>query len=276
MPNSKSIKHKLFKERIHEIIFEADTAAGKAFDIILLVAIVLSVLVVVLESINNLQLRYQSYFTAAEWFFTALFTLEYMFRLYSVKRSLAYAKSFFGVIDLLAILPTYLSIFFPGSQYLLTIRALRLLRVFRIFKITRYLEESNVLVKALVASRIKISIFMFTVMMIVLIMGSVMYFVESEINPAFANIPQSMYWAIVTVTTVGYGDIAPASILGRLLAAALMILGYAIIAVPTGIVSAEMVKAGKPDLVSTQHCPHCQREGHDLDATHCKYCGELL
>lgn len=277
MPNPKAARKKAIKERIHEVIFEADTPAGKAFDVVLLAAILLSVLVVILESIEGLHLQYRWVFITFEWIFTVLFTAEYVLRLYSVKRPLAYAKSFYGIIDLLAILPTYLSLFFPGSQYLLTIRALRLLRVFRIFKITRFLRESNILVKALIGSRIKISIFMFTVLMIVLIMGSAMYFIEGANNPGFTNIPQSMYWAIVTVTTVGYGDIAPITVLGRMFAAVLMILGYAIIAVPTGIVSAEMIKANNsPDMITTQHCPHCQREGHDADAKHCKYCGEHL
>lgn len=265
------------KERIHEIIFEADTPAGKAFDVALLIAIGLSVFVVVLESIEGLHQEYKWAFTIMEWIFTVLFTAEYVLRLYSVRKPRNYAISFFGVIDLLAILPTYLSIFFPGSQYLLTIRALRLLRIFRVLKISRYLQESNMLVTALINSRIKISIFMFAVVMIVLISGSMMYFIEGNANSGFSSIPQSMYWAIVTVTTVGYGDIAPATVFGRLFAAMLMILGYAIIAVPTGIVSAEMAKADlHPNKVTTQNCPNCLREGHDKDAKHCKYCGDPL
>lgn len=277
MPTPKEARKKAIKERIHEIIFEADTPAGKAFDVVLLAAIAMSVFVVVLESIEGLHHQYQWAFTAAEWVFTILFTAEYVLRLYSVRKPLAYARSFYGIIDLLAILPTYLSLIFPGSQYLLTVRALRLLRIFRVFKINRYLQESNMLVRALAGSRIKISIFMFTVLMIVLIAGSAMYFMESGTNPGFANIPQSIYWAIVTVTTVGYGDIAPATVVGRMFAALLMILGYAIIAVPTGIVSAEMVRASRsPENITTQHCPNCQREGHDKDAKHCKYCGEKL
>lgn len=273
MPNDKQT----LKERIHDIIFEADTPAGKAFDVILLLAIVLSVIVVILESIEGLHQQYAWAFTAAEWVFTVLFTAEYILRMYSVNRPIKYATSFYGIIDLLATLPTYLSIFFPGSQYLLTIRVLRLLRIFRVFKITRYLQESNMLMKALVNSRVKVSIFMFTVLMIVIISGSAMYFIEGGTNPTFSSIPQGMYWAIVTVTTVGYGDIAPATVLGRMFAAILMILGYAIIAVPTGIVTAEITKAElNPEKITTQHCPNCLREGHDKDATHCKYCGETL
>lgn len=273
MPNS----NQSLKQRIHDIIFEADTPAGKAFDVVLLLAICLSVFVVVLESIEGLHQQYAWAFTAAEWIFTVLFTAEYLLRIYSVNKPIKYITSFYGIIDLLATLPTYLSIFFPGSQYLLTIRVLRLLRIFRVFKITRYLQESNMLVKALINSRIKISIFMFAVLMIVLISGSAMYFIEGGANSGFSNIPQGMYWAIVTVTTVGYGDIAPATVVGRMFAAMLMVLGYAIIAVPTGIVSAEMAKVDlQPDKITTQHCPNCLKEGHDIDATHCKYCGTAL
>lgn len=277
MPNPPAPRKGTFKERLHEIIFEADTPAGKAFDVLLLVAITLSVLVVVLESVEGLHQQYAHLFTIVEWVFTVLFSIEYLLRLYSVKRPIHYARSFYGIIDLLAIMPTYLSLFFPGSQYLLTIRALRLLRIFRVFKISRYLQESSMLVRALINSRIKISIFLFAVFMIVLIAGSAMYFIEGSSNPGFSSIPRSMYWAIVTVTTVGYGDISPTTVVGQGFAALLMMLGYAIIAVPTGIVSSEMVRTEMAaHQITTQHCPNCLREGHEADAVHCKYCGEKL
>lgn len=265
------------RDRIHEIIFEADTPAGKSFDVILLVAIVASVLVVMLESVESLRDEYGNAFLYAEWAFTVLFTLEYLLRLYSVKKPSEYAKSFFGVIDLLSILPTYISVFVPGSQYLLAIRAFRLLRVFRVFKLTRYLDESGTIMRALVSSRIKITVFITTVMIIVTIMGTIMHMVEGPQNEGFSNIPHSIYWAIVTLTTVGYGDIAPVTDVGRFISAALMILGYAIIAVPTGIVTAEMTRATRAEKkYTTQACPNCGRDGHDYDADYCKFCGESL
>lgn len=263
------------KHQLHEIIFEADTPAGKAFDVALLIAILGSVLIVVLESVESLRAEYGQIFFYLEWIFTVLFTIEYALRLYSIRKPLAYAGSFFGMVDLLSILPTYVSIFFPGSHYLITIRALRLLRVFRIFKLTRYLDASGALSKAMWASRTKITVFLATIMIVVVIMGSAMYFLESGENSGFANIPISIYWAIVTLTTVGYGDIAPVTHAGQFLSAVLMIMGYAIIAVPTGIVTSEMTKQNIQP-VSTQACPNCSREGHDYDASHCKYCGSLL
>lgn len=264
------------RDRIHEIIFEADTPTGKAFDVTLLVAIVLSVLVVMLESVASLKSAYGQAFYAAEWIFTILFTIEYLLRLYAVATPFKYATSFFGIIDLLAILPTYLSILVPGSQYLLAIRAFRLLRVFRIFKLTRYLNESGMIIKAMMASRIKITLFLSFVMIIVIVMGTIMHLLEGKQNEGFSNIPSSIYWAIVTLTTVGYGDIAPVTNFGRLVSAILMIMGYAIIAVPTGIVTAEFARAGLNKPVSTQACPNCGRDGHEHDAKHCKYCGAVL
>ena len=263
------------RDRIHEVIFEADTPAGKAFDVILLVAIILSVITVSLESINRLEATYHDWFYFLEWGFTILFTAEYILRLWAVRRPIRYATSFFGIIDLLAILPTYLSVLFPGTQYLLVIRILRLFRIFRIFKLGKYIQESNVLFLALKASRLKITVFLSAVLLVVVIFGSVLYVVETDANSGFDSIPRSIYWAIVTLTTVGYGDISPTTPLGQFIAAVIMIMGYAIIAVPTGIVSVAIARAEK-DQPNTQCCPYCTAEGHHFEAIHCYRCGELL
>ncbi len=266
--------HPAWRVRLHEVIFEADTAAGRAFDVLLLCCIVLSVLAVLLESVATVHERYAWLLRAAEWSFTILFTVEYVLRLVSVGRPLRYAISFFGVVDLLAIVPTYLSVLLPGAQTLLVIRALRLLRVFRVLKLVRFVEEARVLGQALRASRHKITVFLGTVLTLVLIVGTLMYLIEGEAN-GFDSIPRGIYWAIVTLTTVGYGDIAPTTVLGQMLASVVMILGYSIIAVPTGIVTVELAKATQGQ-VSTQACPQCSAEGHDVDAKHCKYCGARL
>ncbi len=263
-----------WRDRLHEIIFEADTPAGKLFDVVLICSIILSVAVVLLDSMATIRIKYGNLLYGAEWFFTILFTIEYILRLISVRQPLKYATSFFGVVDLLAILPTYLSLFIPGSQYLLTIRVLRLLRIFRVFKLVAYVNEARIITTALRASRRKISVFLFAVTMIVVIIGSMMYVVEGAEN-GFTNIPTSIYWAIVTLTTVGYGDISPQTALGKAIASVVMIIGYAIIAVPTGIVTAELAQLAK-DRVSTQACPSCGLEGHDHDAKHCKHCGAQL
>jgi voltage-gated potassium channel len=264
------------KEKLHEVIFEADTPAGKAFDVVLLLLIALSVLVVMLESIKDLHDRYYQIFYILEWGFTIVFTIEYLLRLYSVTRPLSYATSFFGVIDLLAVVPTYLSLIFAGTQYLLVVRVLRLLRIFRIFKLGRFLKEGEIIVRALRASRAKITVFLTAVFLMVIIIGSVMYLVEGGSNDSFSSIPRSIYWSIVTLTTVGYGDITPETSLGQFLSALVMILGYGIIAVPTGIVSAEFIHSAKRTSVNTQACRACSREGHDDDAVFCKFCGEKL
>jgi voltage-gated potassium channel len=264
------------RARLHEIIFEADTPAGKAFDVALLLTIALSVAVVMLESVTPISERYGRLLYLAEWFFTILFTVEYALRLTCVRYPLRYARSFFGIIDLLAILPTYLSLLIPGAQSLLVIRVFRLLRIFRIFKLTRYLGEARTLMVALRASRHKIVVFLGGVLSIVTIMGAFMYLIEGP-EAGFTSIPRGVYWAIVTMTTVGYGDIAPRTVLGQTLAAFVMILGYAIIAVPTGIVSAELVQAARDAVArNTQACPGCGAEGHDRDASHCKRCGSRL
>ncbi len=263
-----------WRARLHEIIFEADTAAGKAFDVALLWGIVLSVIAVLLESVADIEKDYGAYLRAAEWVFTVLFTAEYVLRLLIVRKPHKYALSFFGVIDLLAIIPTYVSIFVAGPQYLVVLRAVRLLRVFRVLKLARYLGEARILAAALKASQARITVFLGAVITLVLIIGSVMYLIEGEAS-GFTSIPRSMYWAIVTLTTVGYGDITPQTVVGQFLAAIVMIMGYGIIAVPTGIVSVELAKTSESP-VSTQACPDCGAEGHDADAVHCKYCGAKL
>lgn len=259
---------------MHEIIFEADTPAGKAFDVALIWSVILSVATVVLESVNGIRGNYGDVLQILEWFFTFLFTVEYALRLLCVQRPLAYATSFFGLVDLLAILPTYFSLMVPGSQYLLNIRILRLLRIFRIFKLTEYLSEARVIRSALLASRRKISVFLFAMMTVVVIIGSAMYVVEGQ-EHGFSDIPTSIYWAIVTMTTVGYGDISPQTPLGKALASLVMILGYGLLAVPTGIVSVEISQASRRG-VTTRACMDCGADGHDLDAVHCKYCGARL
>lgn len=263
------------KEKIHEIIFEADTPAGKTFDIFLMGMIIASVIVVMLESVGELQANYQSIFYVLEWIFTIFFTIEYGLRLYCVYNPMKYAKSFYGIIDLLSILPTYLSLIIPGTHTLMVIRALRLFRVFRIFKLAHFLKEGHLIIQALKASRAKITVFLVFILLVVMVMGSLMYFIESEANTGFTSIPRSIYWAIVTLTTVGYGDIAPQTPAGQFVAAAIMIMGYVVIAVPTGIVSSELLSQQELQH-NTQACRYCGEEGHDDDALYCKYCGEKL
>ncbi len=269
-------KHILSPHRLklHEIIFEADTPFGKLFDVVLLISIIASVGVVMLESVASIKAEYGNILFVAEWSFTILFSLEYLLRLYSIGHPTLYARSFYGIVDLVSILPTFLSLVFPGSQYFITIRLLRMLRVFRVLKFVQYLGEANQLAEAMKASRKKILVFLLAVLIIVVIVGSLMYVIEGEEN-GFKNIPQSIYWAIVTLTTVGYGDISPQTPIGQILASMIMIVGYGIIAVPTGIVTAEFAKS-KNEKISTQACPSCASEGHDHDAKHCKHCGEEL
>ena len=262
-----------WRQSIYEVVFEAETPAGRAFDITLIVLILLSVGAVFLESMRGMRQIMGRELLIAEWAFTLLFSIEYILRLTAVKRPIRYALSFYGLVDLLAILPTYISLFVPGAQYFLVIRILRVLRIFRVLKLTSYISESRVISTALRASRQKITVFLVAILTIVTVVGSLMYVVEGEEN-GFTDIPTSIYWAIVTLTTVGYGDLSPRTGLGKLLASAVMIMGYGIIAVPTGIVTGELIKAAKP--ASTHVCPECHAEGHDLDATHCKYCGAAL
>lgn len=261
-----------WRARLHEVIFEADTPSGKAFDIILIIAILLSVAAVMLESVTEYRLRNGSTLYMLEWFFTILFTIEYILRWMCVKRPWRYATSFFGVVDLLAVMPTYLDLLLPGTRFLFVIRILRLLRIFRVLKLVQYVGEANTLMLALRTSKRKILVFLFGVITIAVIMGSMMYVIEGEAH-GFTSIPRSVYWAIVTLTTVGYGDISPGTAIGQAIAAVLMILGYSIIAVPTGIVSAEVAHASA---VSTQACPQCAAEGHEVGANFCKSCGASL
>ncbi len=268
-----------FRERIYEIIFEVDTREGKLFDIILLVFILASVVVVALETVQDIDRKFHTLFKVLEWIFTVFFTIEYILRIYSVRKPIKYITSFYGVVDLLSVVPTYASVIFTGTHSLLVIRALRLLRVFRIFKLGNFLFESQIILKAMKESRDKITVFLLFILIAVTIFGSVMYLVEGG-SSGFDSIPRGIYWAIVTLTTVGYGDISPATPLGQFIAAMIMILGYSVIAVPTGIVGSELSKAmkkrkGKFDL-AVHHCPSCMKSGHDTDAEYCKYCGDEL
>lgn len=264
-----------WRARLHEIIFEADTPAGKAFDLVLLVAILLSVLAVLLDSVPEINVAYHPQLVVAEWIFTGLFTVEYLLRLLSVRRSMAYALSFFGIIDLLSILPTWLALVLPGAQQFLVLRILRLLRVFRVLKLARYINAGDVLISALRASRVKITVFVMAVLMLVTILGSVMYLLEGHLDgSAFTSIPAGIYWAIVTLSTVGYGDIVPETVVGQMISAAIMLLGYGIIAVPTGIVTAEMTRGDRQ--VDTTSCPNCSAEGHRYQARYCYRCGAEL
>jgi voltage-gated potassium channel len=263
-----------WRRKVYEIIFEAETPAGKIFDIILLVAILASIFTVLLESVAAIRSQFGRILYIIEWFFTILFTIEYLLRFLSVKKPTRYVFSFFGLIDLLATIPTYLSLFVIGAQSLLVIRIFRLLRVFRVFKLTRYLLEASTLMLAMRASRPKITVFLGVVLAIVIAMGSIMYLVEGPVN-GFTSIPRGIYWAIVTLTTVGYGDIAPKTVIGQSLASFLMILGYAIIAVPTGIVTVELAQAAKLPMVS-KPCSNCGTQQHLSDANFCRSCGTSM
>lgn len=272
------IKRNPVKEKIHEIIFEADTFYGKLFDVSLLIVIVASIIVVMLESVEPLRDKYLNIFHALEWSFTIVFTVEYVLRLYCVYRPWKYASSFYGIVDLLAILPTYLALLISGTQYFIIIRGLRLLRIFRIFKLGHFMIEGRILTSAINASKAKITVFLIFVLLMITIVGAIMYLIEGGQNPSFSSIPRSMYWAVVTLTTVGYGDITPQTNLGQFLSAVVMILGYAVLAVPTGIVSAEIINSDsiKRKANNTESCRFCGREGHDNDAIFCKFCGEEL
>ena len=261
--------------RLHEIIYESNTRAGKAFDIALLFAIFTSIIVVMIDSVQSIHNAHGKLLYYLEWTFSILFTIEYILRLVSIKQPWRYVFSPLGIIDLVALIPSYLSIFFVGAQTLLVFRALRLLRVFRIFKLSRFLTEIDFLTVALKGSLRKISIFLFTVLTLTIILGSVMYLVERREN-GFSNIPESIYWAIVTITTVGYGDISPATPMGKFVASVVMLIGYAIIAVPTGILTHDIAVASSKKSQKPESCPGCAREGHDTDANYCKYCGSGL
>ncbi|MDO5981016.1 ion transporter [Flavivirga spongiicola] len=275
-------KKRYWKARLHEIIYEADTPVGKLFDIILLVTIIASIILVMLESVKTFDTKYHDFLNISEWVITILFTLEYIARLITVKKPYKYVTSFYGIIDLLSTIPKYISLVFGGIHALAALRALRLLRIFRILKLVRYLGASNTLLKALKASRVKISVFLFTVIIIAIILGTIMYLIEGD-EAGFTSIPASVYWCIVTLTTVGYGDISPATPFGQFIASIVMILGYGIIAVPTGIVSAEYAtqtraSKGKDENVqlNSQSCSNCLSEKHRDGAEFCYNCGEKL
>ncbi len=270
-PVSKNNKTKL---NLYEIIFEADTKAGRLFDIVLLGVILASIVLVMLESIHSVNDYYGDYLKVGEWIVTIIFTIEYFFRIYVLRRPFSYIFSFYGIVDLLSVLPTYLSIFLTGGSGLLVIRALRLLRVFRILKLSRYTKEAGFILRALKESRHKLSVFLAAILTVVTILGTLMYMVEGEEN-GFTSIPQCIYWAIVTLTTVGYGDIAPHTNLGKFIASFVMILGYSIIAVPTGIVAVAFNKTADEG-ISTQVCPDCLCQTHDPEAKFCKKCGTEL
>ena len=265
------------RARLHEIIFEADTPLGRHFDLALIWGILLSVLAVMLDSVASIKADHGVLLNRVEWFFTIAFTIEYLLRLYSVGKPLRYARSFFGIVDLLSIVPTYLSVLMPGTQYLLVIRVLRVLRIFRVLKLVQFINEANVMMRALRAAGRKIIVFFFVIVTLMIIFGSIMYLVEGAAN-GFTSIPRSIYWAIVTMTTVGYGDISPGTAVGQAIAAVVMIVGFSIIAVPTGIVASAMSQAARAEspVVSTQACPQCSAEGHQHGAKFCKDCGAML
>ena len=265
---------KNLRKELFEIIFEADTREGKFFDISLLIVILLSIVTVMCESVPAFRIGNNEIFKTLEWVFTIVFLIEYLLRIYASVNRWKYIFSFYGLIDLLAILPAFLGIFISGAHSLLIIRAFRLLRIFRVLKISRYSNAGKTLVNALVASRDKIGVFLFAILTTILCIGTLMYLIEGEIN-GFTSIPKSIYWAVVTITTVGYGDIIPRTAIGQFLSGILMIIGYAIIAVPTGIISLEVARSEKMKM-TTQVCPECMKEGHEKDAKYCKHCGSRL
>ncbi|CAH0525485.1 ion transporter [Vibrio hippocampi] len=266
-------EHKL-KHQLYIIIFGTHTRAGRAFDITVIIAILLSLLVLILHSLQGVATKWDRELQLAEYFFTGVFTLEYLLRLYCSPKPKAYATSFYGVVDLLAILPTYLALIFPSASFMGVIRLLRVMRIFRILKLVRYLQDSNILLRSLLQSRRKIFVFFSSVAVLVTIFGALIYVIEGPSN-GFTSIPQSIYWAIVTITTVGYGDLVPSTALGKAVASLTMLLGYSILAVPTGIITAELSQeiSAHRSLVK---CPNCSRAGHESDALHCKYCGSEL
>ncbi len=262
------------QNKLHEVIFGTETPAGKTFDLFLIIAICLSVITVIADSAGFFSDQYYVYARAVEWIFTIIFTGEYIARLYCSPHPSKYAKSFYGVVDLLSILPSYLALIFTGAQYFLIIRLLRVLRLFRILKLIRYSSDANLLVRSLMQSGRKIQIFLFTVIILAIISGSFMFAIEGPEN-GFNSIPESIYWSIVTITTVGYGDLTPHTVFGKLVASMIMITGYSIIAVPTGILTAEIANELRLDR-SNKKCDNCGRAGHETDAVHCKFCGEIV
>ncbi|MBX2851007.1 MAG: ion transporter [Phycisphaeraceae bacterium] len=268
-----------WRARLHEIIFEADDRKGRLFDTVLIVAILASVVVIILDSVQSIREGYHTLFIALEWFFTVLFTVEYVLRLVCVRKPLRYVFSFYGIVDLLSILPSYIGLFVPGAQNLMVIRMLRLLRIFRVFKLVRFLGEADALRRAFYASRHKIAVFLTTVLIIITIMAAAMHVIETRAgNDKFSSLPEAMYWAVVTMTTVGYGDITPITVMGKFLSATMMLIGYSMIIVPAGILSGEIAAESQRHArrSTTQHCTNCSRDGHEFDAIYCKFCGEHL
>lgn len=267
------------KDKLHEIIFEADTFWGKFFDVTLFIVIILSIVIVFLDSIVSFHNAHENLLLILEWIVTILFTIEYALRIWVLKKPWKYIFSFYGIIDFLSIIPTYLSLFFVGTHFLAAIKIMRLFRVFRVFKLSHYVKESNLLLASLKASIRRIIVFISFILFAVVVIGSMMYIVEGE-EAGFTSIPTSIYWAIVTITTVGYGDISPITPLGQFLASFVMLLGYGVLAIPTGIVSVEMIhqvhKEEHEKDFSTQACPSCGGEGHALDAKYCKFCAHEL
>lgn len=271
---NKDFKLRPWQLKVNEIIHGTETKGGKLFDVLLLIVILASIVILMLESVKDISAKYHDVFVILEWIFTGLFTLEYILRILSLKKPFSYIFSFFGLIDLLALLPSYLGLFIVGSESLMIIRVVRFLRIFKILRMGHYIQGGNILTDALKNSRAKIIVFLVSMLTIVIIMGGIMYFIESE-EAGFTSIPRSIYWAIITITTVGYGDIAPMTPVGQALASIIMLFGYAIIAVPTGIVSSEITASKKSD-AKLYKCPNCGVEGHEAYAKFCKECGEKL
>lgn len=267
---------KPWQKKLHQIIFEADTPEGKLFDITVLGMIILSVFLIVLESIQSVREAHGQLLLILEWVVTISFTIEYLLRILCLKRPIKYMLSFFGLVDLLSIVPSYLGIFIKHTHYLSVIRLFRLLRIFHIFQLTPFLKDSYTILISLRKSRHKIVVFLFFVLLTSVILGTLVYALENEVNPGFRNIPESVYWAIVTLSTVGYGDIAPITVAGKIVASIIMIMGYSIIAVPTGIITAEMSNTAKKVKTNTQHCSNCAKENHENGAKYCSSCGEPL
>ena len=262
------------KQRLYQIIFGTQTKAGRNFDIALIVAILCSELILILSTIRSVDFKYSEALTVLEWVFTILFTIEYALRLYCSPKPWAYARSFYGVIDLIAVLPSYLAFLFPGSNYLLIVRLIRVMRIFRILKLARFLKDSNILLRSLLMAQRKILVFFSTVAILVTVLGSLLYIIEGPDN-GFTSIPTSIYWAIVTITTVGYGDIVPQTDMGKAIASFTMLLGYSILAVPTGIITAELSLEMKTQRELIR-CTNCSASGHESDANFCKKCGTQL
>jgi voltage-gated potassium channel len=265
------------RHTLYQVIYQSHTPAGKGFDIALMIVILASVLIIVLDSVAEISQQYGELLAAAEWLFTTLFTIEYILRIFCIHRPLKYIASFYGLIDLLSIVPSYISLFIPGSHYLQVIRIMRVLRVFRVLKLVRFINQSNMLLNALLASRLKITIFLFTISTLLVVFGSAMYLIEGP-EHGFTNIPVSIYWAVVTLTTVGFGDITPQTVLGRAISAVVMVIGYAIIAVPTGIFTAELSREMKKQnhCLDQRICLKCRKLGHETDANYCRVCGTEL